>query len=314
SASVPASSEGARRLECPPYLTGDVDGAGDEHSPLRTGLLAGHLQGRPRVPAGLHRHLDDLGDACGDLGRGQGAFTGRSGGDDGVYALGYVADHRLQVLVAHHTHYEDEAGRGELLGERAVQRREAPGAVRPIEHHKRLAGDYLHAAGSGEAGDRLPDRLLVEPPPQQCFHRRHGNGGVVRLVTAVHRQQQVGVVGLGAVDVHVPAANGGPGVDGEVPSVGTVFDAEVAGGGGGDLDDGLGEVPGDEDRPGPGDGELLDGDLLDRRAQVLGVLEVDPGEDGHVGVDDVGGVQATAQAHLDHRRVDRLIGEEGEGR
>src|SRR5690606_6718880 len=125
---------------------------------------------------------------------------------------------------------------------------------------------------------------------------------------------QVGVVGLGAVDVHVPAANGGPGVDGEVPSVGTVFDAEVAGGGGGDLDDGLGEVPGDEDRPGPGDGELLDGDLLDRRAQVLGVLEVDPGEDGHVGVDDVGGVQATAQAHLDHRRVDRLIGEEGEGR
>jgi hypothetical protein len=43
------------------------------------------------------------------------------------------------------------------------------------------------------------------------------------------------------------------------------------------------------------------------------VFEADPVDDGHVAVDQVGGVPGAAHADLDHLGVDRQLGEPGEG-
>ena len=59
---------------------------------------------------------------------------------------------------------------------------------------------------------------------------------------------------------------------------------------------------------------LSRGDPLERRAEDVGVVEADVGEDRHVTVHHVGGVPRPAEAHLDDHGVDRLGGEPRQGR
>ena len=312
----PASSEGARRLECPPYLTGDVDGAGDEHSPSepafwRATSRADH--GSPPASTGTWTILATRA-ATSDAGRGRSpdaAVVTTASTRSDMWPI--IASRSLSPITPH---YEDEAGSwGTPSESERFSAAKPPGLWAPSSITSGSRGDYLHAAGSGEAGDRLPDRLLVEPPPQQCFHRRHGNGGVVRLVTAVHRQQQVGVVGLGAVDVHVPSRERRAGRRRRSPvrrhgvrcrGRGAVAAAIST--------TGSGRSPVTRIDPGPAMASFSTAICSTVVPRYSVCSRSTPGEDGHVGVDDVGGIQATAQAHLDHRRVDRLIGEEGEGR
>ena len=54
---------------------------------------------------------------------------------------------------------------------------------------------------------------------------------------------------------------------------------------------------------------LLVGDLGDRVAEQMGVVDVDRGDHGDVGVGDVGRVPGAAESDLDHRHVDRGVGE-----
>ena len=50
----------------------------------------------------------------------------------------------------------------------------------------------------------------------------------------------------------------------------------------------------------------------ERRAGELGVVHADVGDDGDLGVDDVGGVPPTEQPDLDHVDVDGDVGEPAE--
>ena len=61
-------------------------------------------------------------------------------------------------------------------------------------------------------------------------------------------------------------------------------------------------------RVGAKDADLVGRDLADGRAEHRRVVEVDVGEHGHVGVDDVGRVPRAAHAHFDDRDVDAFIG------
>ena len=59
--------------------------------------------------------------------------------------------------------------------------------------------------------------------------------------------------------------------------------------------------------------DLSRGDVLQRGAQHLGVVEADVGHHGHLAVDHVGAVPPSSQSHLDHGHVDRFVGEPGQG-
>ncbi len=63
------------------------------------------------------------------------------------------------------------------------------------------------------------------------------------------------------------------------------------------------------------DAGLLAGDLGDGVAEVVLMVEGDVGDDGDEGVDDVGGVEAAAEAYFEDGYVDFLLSEveEGEG-
>ena len=61
------------------------------------------------------------------------------------------------------------------------------------------------------------------------------------------------------------------------------------------------------------DAGLLVRDLLDRVAEVGGVVEGDRGDHRDRAVGDVGRVPGAAEADLDHRHVHRRVGESGEG-
>ncbi len=56
------------------------------------------------------------------------------------------------------------------------------------------------------------------------------------------------------------------------------------------------------------------GDRGAGRAENLGVLEPDVGHDGDLAVDDVGGIEPAAEAHLDHRPADAGLAKDDEGR
>ncbi len=61
---------------------------------------------------------------------------------------------------------------------------------------------------------------------------------------------------------------------------------------------------------------FLEADLFTRVAQPVGVVQVDTGDDGAIGIDNVHGVQATAQADLQHHGVQpglRKEAQDGQG-
>ena len=62
------------------------------------------------------------------------------------------------------------------------------------------------------------------------------------------------------------------------------------------------------------DPRLLAGDVGERRSGELVVVHADVGDDGHLGVDDVGGVPATEQPDLDDGDVDGDVGEPAQRR
>ena len=104
-------------------------------------------------------------------------------------------------------------------------------------------------------------------------------------------KEQVLVGVLGAADGHQPATHSTLGVQNrEVLSVMTVMDAEISGAVG-HLQCLVGQRPTDEGRIWTGDGEFLPGNGGHILAEVLGVLDPDAGQDAHLGIHDVGGVE-----------------------
>ena len=78
---------------------------------------------------------------------------------------------------------------------------------------------------------------------------------------------------------------------------------------------GLGRHQPDHERnAGLRDARLLERDRLDRRTEILLVVEADRGDGRYGGRDDVGGVEPSAKAHFDDRDVDPALTEELERR
>ncbi len=57
---------------------------------------------------------------------------------------------------------------------------------------------------------------------------------------------------------------------------------------------------------------FFEADFFTRVAQPVGVVQVDAGDDGDVGIDDVDGIQASAQADFEHDRVQPRLREEAQ--
>ncbi len=100
---------------------------------------------------------------------------------------------------------------------------------------------------------------------------------------------------------------------GEVLAVVTVMDAEVTGAGIGDFQCRVWQRSTDQSRVGPGDCEFLPGDRGHVLTEVLSVLDPNAGQDAYLGIHDIGRIEASTQAHFEHRCIDCLIGEESEG-
>ena len=110
-------------------------------------------------------------------------------------------------------------------------------------------------------------------------------------------------------------SRGGAGIGCVRDELGGADGAEVESGG--DFSDGLvgfgvlGEC--DEEAVGAEDAAFFAGDSGDGVAEVLLVVEGYVGEDGKDGLDDVGGVEGSAEAYFEDGDVDALLGEPGEG-
>ena len=136
------------------------------------------------------------------------------------------------------------------------------------------------------------------------------HAGVVALVRAVERHEHVGVHGGHGAQIDRSPADRERVVGGL-----EVLTAHEVGGttlGDEDVDQiriGLAHHDG---APRLDDAGLLAGDVGEGRAGELGVVESDVGDHRHLCVDDVGGVPSAEHADLDHRDIDRDVGEPAE--
>ncbi len=197
----------------------------------------------------------------------------------GVLVLEDADDEHQRPAVADH------------LGQGVGERGRPSGVVGAVVERQRALGDDLEAAGDPRLGGRRDDRRAVE----RALQERLGGGLGEREVAPLERaagEQVAGHAGrLGVGSDHEPrvALGGDPLGDGERVGV------EVG------RDDERGVVA--------DDGELLGGDVGDRRAEPARVLEPDAGQHLDLRRDHVGRVIAAAEARLDHRDLD-LAGRE----
>ena len=210
----------------------------------------------------------------------------------------------------------------ELLGQRLRQRRCACRVVRGVDENRWGAAHPLQPPWTDCGGEPRTNSVDIELPVRPCAEERFDGGqrddGVVRLMVAMQRQEDLGVHPAEslqfehlAADRHLPAQHRELGV---LPSHGGVGSHRL----GQHHFHRLGQLPADH-RDGVDrhevvllvgdDSRLLRGDFGDLVAEVLGVVDTDRGDDGHRCVDDVGGVPATAHPDLDDRDVDRRVGE-----
>ena len=177
----------------------------------------------------------------------------------------------------------------------------------------------LCAASSSTVGDRRttssrPGTVTAAKPvardvgveplePEERLHRGEREAGVRGLVGPVQRDEDVLDGPLGPVQPHQLAVDGELAAeDAEVDALALRQRADL----GAPLEQDLRGLQRlarqDRVRAGLDDPGLLAGDLGDRGAQQVGVVEVDRGDDGDAGVRDVRGVPGAPEADLDRRR------------
>ena len=171
--------------------------------------------------------------------------------------------------------------------------------MRHVQHQHRLARHDLEATGQRHQGQPVAHRLRRHRQHgAQCLQRRQHTGGVEQLVRAA--QRRVGQPGI-------PAPAPGPG-----PLLAVAAEVEVAAQqpGLGAYGFGLCQQAGrrhrvaDDDRTaGAHDAGFLEAYALAVRAKEVHVVQVDVGDDGAIGIDDVDRIQAPAQPHLQNRHV-----------
>ncbi len=183
--------------------------------------------------------------------------------------------------------------------------------------HERRPSHDVDASRRSERGGTGRDGITVEFAAEEQLTGGDGGGEVVDLVPAVERDVDVFVFADDSLDARLPAADGNDRID--RLEVGAEAVPRRAG-----LRDAGGECPLGSRRQDPGhenpiifeDRRLLPGDLPDRGPEVRLVVERHSGDDRHLGVHDVGGIQPPAESHLDDGDVDtrrgaRLKGDRG---
>ena len=165
--------------------------------------------------------------------------------------------------------------------------------------------NHLDSAGLGCCSEGRSECVGVECTPEEHFGRRNRRCQVVDLVSPVDRKVEVGVGRVDAVDVDDPPADGdgcvgnGEPVSTAVPLCVCLFDTRRDGSLGGRRKragyDGRGVV---DDRG------LLAGDLADRLAEEVDVVECNPCDHGNGGVYDAGGIPAAPHADLHDRYIE----------
>ena len=241
-----------------------------------------------------------------DLRGGEGA--GRvGGGEDEGRIPGHQRQDGREVLVRHHPVDKDE-GRILSVGEQGLQsgvillqRRRI---VADVGDDGRHLGELLPAPPETGAGGRMDDAVDDGFGILQTFV----NGNVPENVQRGEHRAEILFL-IGAAEVHLAEHLAVTGPEGRPLRLGVMQGTEHQGGiveGGGRFRRAL---------PHQGGGILLEdagflvGDLPDRMAEEVAVVEADIGDDGEVGLQDIGAVEPAAEPRLDHGDVDVGIGE-----
>lgn len=218
------------------------------------------------------------------------------GGDDGEVLVAHCSEDDPDAAVM--VEFADVVGEGLCSG----------GVMGSVEEDVGGGRDVFETAGPAGLGDALADGVVRDVEKVEG-----GDGGE-------------GVFDLVGSDEGTFDGDGGGALGGETAAVGV--EVEVLGdpvGGaedgrgvlsGGAFEDGLGFGPlaGEDDGAGRfDDAGLFEGDFGDGVAEEAFVVEVDGGDDGEDGIDDVGGVETAAHAGFEDHGVDGLGAEEQVG-
>ena len=187
----------------------------------------------------------------------------------------------------------------EGVRERVGQRDRASRVVRCVKQHGRAAPNDLEPPGRRRHREPVADYVHVQsllPAAEERFDRGQRHRCVVRLMCAVQRQHDLVVLPAEPAQRQQLSANRDRAVeDAEVQALARNRRLNL-----GDppqqhlgyLDRLLGD---DRDRPRLDDPALLKGDVDDRFAEVLLVVERDRRDDGHLPVDNIGRVPCSAR-------------------
>ncbi len=153
------------------------------------------LPGRSRRRARRHGDpvvAEDCAGGLGEHGGGHGA-RGRVLGDDQVGQVRLEGrEHALVVLVGHHADHPDQRRERERVLERGGGRRGSVRVVRGVEHDRRAAPDDLQPAGQVTSANAGAHQVVVERlVADECLDGGQCDGGVLRLVGAVERQEHL---------------------------------------------------------------------------------------------------------------------------
>ena len=170
----------------------------------------------------------------------------------------------------------------------------------------------LKAAGPGDGAEALQKGLIrdIPAPAAQNLHGIQHRAGVLQLILPQKGHGNLAVLPPGEALAHE--------VRGEEPELGEPAFRQLRACLPADSfhhapDAGI-LIPQDHGAAGLDDARLFGGDGLHSVAQDLGVIQTDAGDDRRLRrVDDVGGVQAAAKAHLQHHDVALCLLKEAEG-
>ena len=224
----------------------------------------------------------------------------------------HAAVHAVVILVAEHARQHRQGAVRQIIGDIAGQGLNTLGIVAAVDEKQGIAADDLEAAGPGDAGETLTDIVLGDLPAPLLQHgqRGQGHGGVVELMLAQQGEVQrlhaakiedlpLQRMGAGAERIKVHQMEGGA-------HLAAALGHHGLHGGGGAVQHRV--------AAGFDDAALGGGDLLQRVAQHLGMVQADIAQHGGLGrADDVGGVEFAAHAYLAHHHVALAAGKPGKG-
>ena len=256
------------------------------------------MHARCHIPAATGHHLHGI-PLLLQRGGSLGARSGQVGEVPAVHQGTHLGQHGPEILVGHGTKNGVCGGEEPHRIQVGREGRHRMGVVRHVQHQGRLAGHDLESAGQLHEGQTIAHGLCShrEAVAQGLQCRQHARG-VDQLIGAPQG-------GIGQPGIAPPPTRPAPlllvtrevEIAPEAPQVrpdlaGMVHHALWGHG-----------VAHDHRTAGAHDARLLPANAFAVGPQKLGVVDVDAGDHGAVGIDDVGRIQPPAQAHFQDRDI-----------